>query len=731
MTVQKSNPKGGDGSLERAVGFRAEAVYALLIGIDLYLPNPLCEPLHGAVADANAMEAFLRARGVPAANMVKLTASPGRGEDPREPTDSRPTYALMTGAIRRLGQAASEVGGELLIHYSGHGCRTPTLIPSTKGTDGLDEGLVPYDIAHADARILRDVEISYLLAELSQQGVPAVLILDACHSGGILRSDDQVRSRGARCVDPMARLRDSLVAPVPDLETSWRQAHQRVFASLPMRGAAALAGRLALSVSLIAACRDREAAYEFPFDGEIRGALTFSLLAALREGNNVPGWERLQRRVAYHIRRLGLHQIPVFEGEPSGILLGLLRREGRQALRVVNLDDDQHRVLLDAGSALGLEPGARLEVLPGEVYGQPAVSAEVVESDASTAWARLLGGDVAVIRPGDQAFLTDPGSSQRRRVELIPDISRSAQPRKEAVQISSAPLVLRDGRRLGQQQDDSQSWLQAVASALDTRSSGFLERLAPDQPISVAVPDFRVTLGRGGVFEVLQLDGRPVLNLPPLQAGSQEAASLLVDCLIHLARYFKVRDLENGDQGSPLYGSLTTELARLPAGFVLGDDLDLEPCTESLPRFEAGDTVCLSIANRAPQTLHLYVLDLEPNWSVSLLHPRQGLETLPPGQVVRLPFALSLPTGIRQGLKTLKVIATIRPTNTRWLELSPIDRPPAVVRTFHLPPIEPLEQLFAGELHEEARFWRSASSRRASKTWVTDQVDLEVVETAR
>lgn len=709
----------------------ARPVYAVLIGIDQYLPNSLCEPLHGAVADAAAMEAFLLARGVPAANLVKLTASRGRGEGPAEPEEERPTYAAMTGAIRRLGRAAAEAGGELLIHYSGHGCRTPTLIPSTKGVGGLDEGLVPYDVAHAGTRILRDVELSYLLAELSEQGVATVLILDACHSGGILRSDDVVRSRGARCVDPVARPLDSAFAPLSVLEASWRRAHQRAFKGLVERGAAPLAGRLGPLASLIAACRDREAAYEFPFDGEIRGALTHALLAALGEGDSVPGWERLHRRVASSIRRLGLRQTPVFEGEPSGTLLGMLRRGAGQALRVVECDHGRRRVLLDAGRALGLGPGARLEILPGAGDGPDrcALPVELEECDAGTSWARLCEGDVATIGSGDRAFLIDPGPGRRCRVQVVPAAASPSAERLEPpppAASAPAPPRLRDGRPLGHRDVSPRQRLQAVECALDARAGGFLERVAYGQPAGGAAPDFRVTL-RGGAYEVLQLDGRPIPHLPPLPAASPVAADLLVDRLVHLARFFKVRELENGDRRSPLHGSLTAELARLPMGFVLGDDLEPEPCTEAPPRFAAGETVCLSVANHSRQALHLYVLDLEPDWAVRLLHPRSGLETLPAGQEVRLPFALSLPPGIRHGFETFKVVATTRPTNVRWLELPAIDQSSSADRTFRWLPADPLEEFFAAALRE-ARPSRSASARGASRVWITDQVDFQLVE---
>ena len=704
-------------------------IYGLLIGIDHYLTNPLCEPLHGAVADADAMEAFLLARGVPPANLVKLTATRGRGEAITEPAEKRPTYTSIIRAIRRLGRYAAKDRGELLIHYSGHGVRTPTIIPSTKGADGLDEGLVPYDIAAANARILRDVELSYLLAELSAQGVPTVLILDACHSGGILRSESLARPRGARCVDSVARPLVSDVARVPLLESSWRRSHHRVFASLVSRGAGSFARSLAPEVSLIAACRDREAAYEYPFDGEIRGALTHSLLAALDDANAVPGWGRLNSRVAYLIRRLGLYQTPVFEGTPSRALLNLPNRE-RQGLRVVDIDRGRQRVLLDAGLALGLRPGAHLEITPSGGSGRdPSVfSAKIEESDACSAWARVSDGDITAIGPGDRAYLTDPGLGRRYRVQLVPPSSScSREPIDRPLQtVSSTPPVLRDGRHIDHGHGNPRLWLRAVEETLGARSGGLLEKVPYKQSGGGDRPDFRVVF-RHGTFEILQIDGRPIPHLLPLPADAPESAARLVNRLVHLARFFSVRDLENSDRNSPLFGLLTAELMRLPSGFALGDDLDPKPLGELTPRLAAGDKVCLSVANRTGQTLHLYIVDLGPDWAVRLLHPRNGLETLPPGQEIRLPFPLALPLGIRHGHQIFKVVATTRPTNVRWLELPAIDQVPSTDRAFSWLISDPLEEFLASHLHEpQSR--RSALAHRASKSWVTDQVGIEIVE---
>ncbi len=70
-------------------------LYALLIGIDSYMPNILPDgsrykPLGGCVRDINHVEAFLiNERKVPKKQILKLTASIGHPNEPTKPLEPR------------------------------------------------------------------------------------------------------------------------------------------------------------------------------------------------------------------------------------------------------------------------------------------------------------------------------------------------------------------------------------------------------------------------------------------------------------------------------------------------------------------------------------------------------------------------------------------------------------------------------------------------------------------
>ena len=155
----------------------ADNMWALLIGVDCYMPNVLSDGvssyhcLTGCVRDIMRIEHFLRSRlGLSENRILKLTASnmtlPPDDRDPaRQPAEPReqwPTYENMVGTLKDLAERA-DPGDQVYIHYSGHGGRARTVYPNVKGADGFDEALVPTDIGDADARYLRDVEIAHLL----------------------------------------------------------------------------------------------------------------------------------------------------------------------------------------------------------------------------------------------------------------------------------------------------------------------------------------------------------------------------------------------------------------------------------------------------------------------------------------------------------------------------------------------------------------------------------------
>ena len=216
-------------------------VYALLIGVDCYLPNLLPDggwypSLGGCVRDIGYVEEFMRRRlGLKDEHILKLTATyPGplpapqhHDYKPTEPSEQWPTYQNMVAKFKAITELARS-GDQVYVHYSGHGGRATTTYLDLKGEKGLDETLVPLDIGNSEARYLRDVELAHLLKTMVEKGLIVSVVLDSCHSGGATRGLGGAVARraisgpgGGVPIDTTPRPTDSLVASPEELAATW------------------------------------------------------------------------------------------------------------------------------------------------------------------------------------------------------------------------------------------------------------------------------------------------------------------------------------------------------------------------------------------------------------------------------------------------------------------------------------------------------------------------------
>ncbi len=686
-------------------------LHALLIGVDHYLPHRLsqggCYPdLRGAVADVNDVVCYLReVPEVPEERIQTLTSSATGGVLPPEPPSQWPTYDNMVRAFERLTGEARP-GEQVFVYYSGHGGRTPTLIPEIKGIAAFDESLVPNDIGNPDEPYLRDVELTLLVKRMIEKGLYVTLVLDCCHSGGTLR--DRVRGpaavRGIDCIDLTERPQSRRVASPAELAQHW-QALGRVKSIRTARPLASWLPHPERYVCL-AACQPREKAYEYPFDGDrYRGALSHHLLEALRRHGPDIGVRRLFEHVLSKVSSQFRRQTPLVQGKPDqpffrthGRISPAARTVGSiSGAAVIEVDEAGRRVRLQTGQAHGTHPGARFAVYaPGSRQGDEAPAEVVVtEIGAGTSWAEVV--DPAAqpgLRVGGRAVLVHPGRTDRprRKVALLPE-ERGA---KDA--------------------------LEAVARALRRHRSGLPELEPPG-----GTPDFQVTV-TGDHYQVLDRAGEPLPNLEPaVPVGKAEE---LVERLVHLAHYRIVEDLENHDQRAP---RLEAELYPLPPDY---DPERPEPVPGAVAAkvitVHPGDAVCLVIRNPVidnpwQQALNVTALDLDPDWGIEQIHPSPEeafYEPLDRGCDVWVALDASLTRRLQRGRDVLKVFAGTEPTAFHGLELPPLggdERSPSRKGFSRAP-----ETLLATLLGQRRRM-RSGRSGLASRRWSVEHLEIHIV----
>ncbi len=105
------------------------------------------------------------------------------------------------------------------------------------------------------------------------------------------------------------------------------------------------------------------------------------------------------------------------------------------------------------------------------------------------------------------------------------------------------------------------------------------------------------------------------------------------------------------------------------------------------------------IYNNSQQPLNITALDLQPDWGISQIMPDENkgeFETLEAGKHIDFLFRQDFPEGYKEGKDTIKIFATVKPTQFRWLILPSLDQPitrSAVMRGKG--PKNSLEELFA------------------------------------
>lgn len=711
--------------------------FALLIGIDCYLPNTLpngssYKSLAGCVRDINHVESFLNKKlQVPQAQILKLTASNDNSNQPLEPLEQLPTYENIVAKFKQVTDLA-QPQDQVYIHYSGHGGRSATIYPELKGIYGVDESLVPTDIGNSESRYLRDLELAKLLQNMVDKKLVVTVVLDSCHSGGATRggvNDSGIRGLNKNVVDTTPRPQESLVASAEELIQNWvilTQGQQNT------RNVTAASGWLPYPQGyvLLAACRDNEYAYEYAFNGKERnGALTYWLLDSLQKLGNDVTYQALHARILAKVNSQFERQTPMLQGEGSRLIFSGQSMSSQSAVIVKKVDVAKNRVLLQAGVAQGLRKGAEFAIyqLGTTDFTQTdkrVALAKVVEVRAEESLAEITkilrkenSTDITrtfkpgnpteqtlsegTIEDGAPAILVSPGVKLVRKVRLLPPLENRRQP--EGI--------------------DAKEALAAILAVKEkVEGHGWVEFLSFDEPSDEPVT-YQVSVNSQGEYEILDAGGELIRLRPPLKVGEPNAAASVVNRLVHLSKYRAILQLDNNDPISSLAGKLKVELCK--AGENRGELLPLN-APGNVPTLDVDEYAILRIRNDSSQVLNITVLAIQPDWSISQIHPdgAAAFEPLDPGMEKLVRMQTSLPEGYNEGANILKVFATVGPTNFRWLELPALDKPRKGTQVTRAN--NPLEELLAAVASEQPPNRNVSAAAYPSDKWTTEQLKLVV-----
>jgi hypothetical protein len=263
---------------------------AFLVGINSYkIPGA---DLRGCVNDVNNLKAVLLKHFSFEEKNVKIL------------TDFKATKQAMQDGITRIIKGAKR-GDVLLIHYSGHGSNVPD--DSGDEADGRDEILCPTNLDWKDP--LADDWLRTAFDDVPA-GVNLTVIMDCCHSGSNTRvfvpPDAPIIARFLPCpldllaVESGRRLTGEVKGKRATLKKQAKRKKDIVDINIPE--------------VLITGCRDTQTSADAHIGGSYNGALTYNLVAAIREKGGKLTYGELHSRTKRSLEDSGFDQVPQLEG---------------------------------------------------------------------------------------------------------------------------------------------------------------------------------------------------------------------------------------------------------------------------------------------------------------------------------------------------------------------------------------------------------------------------------
>lgn len=652
--------------------------WALLVGVNFYMTGNARKDdsgrvvhyhsLGGCVNDVALLECFLKDEmGVPDNHIFKLTSSAPDDPTQNAPREDRsiwPTYRNISRAFLDVLQKA-QPGNLVYIHYSGHGARVKTAYGNLKGSDGIDEVLVPIDIEvqqdSEQSRYVRDIEIASWLQEFVSKGLRVTVVLDSCYAGSSNRTyESAVRGTGA--VDYSLLSTDSIPTstsriPFPTSNTS-RTGKVKKNWLLEASGYTFLAASTAF-----------QKAYERRFADKKHGVLTYYLVDALRCEPTSIRPSLLLGRILAKIQSHYSDQTPIIDGEDSEAFFGLQGQQRTFSVRVLAVHVAKGLVELDHGALHGVQKGAEYAICSDD--GVIVAKALVTESMGLTSVATFLSvseTDQKVVLPGFQALLLKQAPEQQVGVRLL-------------------------SRDVASDDDNiHQSWLRAFRDYLDRERTPLHWKLLSDTDPPESV-DFFVTVADGGSCELLDSSLRRVAHLPTLPSDDPTSAARLSGYISHMAKFRLVQRLRadpNSALKAPCRFEVLGKATQVPLPPVLGDlSRELVFPSGLLPavvedgeyKVHEREVVSLLFENQGTVPIYVTLFDLKPRWGVEKIYPEGGgwSECVGPGEKRNLPILMEIPEsllneGVYEITETFKAVVTLRSTPLGVLQLPDIGK---------------------------------------------------------
>jgi hypothetical protein len=525
----------------RAMSASIPSKWAVLIGIDHYQSGNAVrldtqgtpieyENLNGCVEDILSVEQYLlEAVKIEKGHIKKLLAPlPTRRDGLSAAAEDRPTYGNIVHVLGSISTYTKR-GDLVYIHYSGYGARATTVFPQLKENTSLDKALVPSDIA-SGGQYLRDLELAILLERMVDAGLVVTVVLDCCHSRGVVRSGGGGRVRG------IAQVYRSVLPE--DLPKSIHEIKHMVTPDWLQQPR---------DFTMFAACLKDQNAREGLFHGRSHGVFTYWLLDTLRHSpSSTASSEMLYRRVCAQVQNEYADQMPFLVGNSDRLFFSTSVIPGFYGLTVRNVESSPEvgELELSSGSVHGVRVGSEYAILPfGCDIGKAAKDRNVIS--------RIVVKQVLPLT-SISSFVQPNEGRQYEILEGCPAVLLNLPFEEKLHVMFSFPdaAVVNKFRADWETHKGNECWLQLLIDEEDGFKGSF----------NVVVNDM-------GHYEIQDKGRKPLSNifppLRPLSVVDGNAIPRLIATLRHLAQFRAIEALENPDATSLLLGRVSFKATSL------------------------------------------------------------------------------------------------------------------------------------------------------------------------
>ena len=214
-----------------------------------------------------------------------------QGDDMRLLIDERATKQAILDRLEWL-VSKSEPDTLVVFQYSGHGTQVPNRNYDGE-VDGMDEVICPVDFDWQGTWISDDQLADYI-DRIARKGATPTFIIDACHSGTMLKDIPNIFSRKSISrfypmpIDIAARITKNVIKRTMNTEIN----EQAV---------------------LVSGCQDNQTSADAYIDGKYNGALTKHLLDLAKQNPNYT-WKQLITILPKAVKASGYEQTPSITG---------------------------------------------------------------------------------------------------------------------------------------------------------------------------------------------------------------------------------------------------------------------------------------------------------------------------------------------------------------------------------------------------------------------------------